>query len=97
LINFQNERRQPLAKAGGLQGQGARGEAAVLATASLGNTGSGVLRLSRRLKRWRIIKSALDNGCFLRFVVRDSKPMIFYKKWRRDSEIAAKVNYNPSP
>jgi len=38
-----------VAKVGGLQNQGAKGEAVVNLLLSLGNTGSGALRLSRRV------------------------------------------------
>jgi hypothetical protein len=38
-----------VAKVGGLQGQGAKGEAVVNLLRTLGNAGSGVLRLSRRV------------------------------------------------
>jgi len=38
-----------VAKAGGLQSQGAKGEAVVNLLRTLGNEGSGVLRLSRRV------------------------------------------------
>jgi len=37
-----------VAKAGGLQSQGAKGEAVVLLLRTLGNAGSGVLRLLQR-------------------------------------------------
>jgi hypothetical protein len=40
-----------VAKAGGLQSQGAKGTAVVLLLQALGNAGSGVLRLSRRGKK----------------------------------------------
>jgi hypothetical protein len=40
-----------VAKAGGLQSQGAKGAAVVDLLQALGNTGSGVLRISRRVKK----------------------------------------------
>jgi hypothetical protein len=40
-----------VAKAGGLQSQGAKGAAVVDLLQALGNVGSGVLRLSRRVKK----------------------------------------------
>jgi len=40
-----------VAKAGGLQSQGAKGEAVVDLLQTFGNAGSGVLRLSRRVKK----------------------------------------------
>ena len=40
-----------VAKAGGLQSQGAKGDAVVDLLRALGNAGSGVLRLSRRVKK----------------------------------------------
>jgi hypothetical protein len=40
-----------VAKVGGLQSQGAKGAAVVNLLQALGNAGSGVLRLSRRVKK----------------------------------------------
>jgi hypothetical protein len=40
-----------VAKAGGIQSQGAKGEAVVGLLRTLGNVGSGALRLSRRVKK----------------------------------------------
>jgi hypothetical protein len=40
-----------VAKAGGLRSQGVEGAAVVNLPQTLGNTGSGVLRLSRRVKK----------------------------------------------
>jgi hypothetical protein len=52
-----------VAKAGGLQSQGAKGAAVVNLLQALGNAGSEVLRLSRRVKRWPKI------GPFLEFTI----------------------------
>jgi hypothetical protein len=48
-----------VAKAGGLQSQGAKGAAVVVYCKTLGNAGYEVLRLSRRVKRWPIIDPIL--------------------------------------
>jgi hypothetical protein len=47
------------AKAGGLQSQGAKGEAVVALLRTLGNAGSEVLRLSRRVKKMKTNRSIL--------------------------------------
>jgi hypothetical protein len=48
-----------VAKAGGLQSQGAKGEAVVVLLRTLGNAGSEVLRLSRRVKKMKTNRSVL--------------------------------------
>jgi hypothetical protein len=55
------------AKAGGLQSQGVEGAAVVNLLQALDNAGSGVLRLSRRVKKWLKIGPILlfTNGLFL--------------------------------
>ena len=48
-----------VAKVGGLQSQGAKGEAVVVLLRTLGNAGSEVLRLSRRVKKMETNRSIL--------------------------------------
>ena len=56
-----------VAKAGGFQSPGAKGAAVVNLLQTLGNAGSGALRLSRRVKKWLKIGPILKftNGLFL--------------------------------
>jgi hypothetical protein len=55
-----------VANVGGLQSQGAKGEAVVSLLRTLGNAGSGALRLSRRVKKME--KNRTDPGMYRGFV-----------------------------